>query len=112
MKRGRRGSPAWHAAVGVLRRATPLPFPVRVIRSRTEGCLGLCELRGKGKHRRFLIRVDPDLPLSIALHILVHEWAHALDAWGAGVVRHEWTPADHGDTWGLHYARVYRALFE
>ena len=112
MKRGRRTHPVWASAVAVLRRDVPLPLPVRVTRARTPGCLGSCELRGKGKSRRFLIRVDPELPLSVALHFLVHEWAHALDAWGAGAARADWSPADHGETWGLHYARAYRAMFE
>ena len=103
--------PAWTSAVAMLRREVPTPLPVRVVRARTPDCLGTCELRGKGKRRRLLIRIDPDLPLSVALHSQIPEGAHALDCWGAGSPRRDWGPDDHGDTWGLHYARTYRALF-
>jgi len=55
---------------------------------------------------RFLIRLHERLPDSDAMHILAHEWAHAV-AWTDDPLVEA-----HGPEWGVAYSRCYQALFE
>lgn len=63
-------------------------------------------LMGRGKSKRFLIRIRPELDYQFAVYLLSHEWAHAV-AWNP-----EAHPAlvDHDEVWGIAFSRVYRAL--
>jgi hypothetical protein len=59
-----------------------------------------------GRRPHFLILIDAELEVSVALHFLVHEWAHAL-AWPKGDRRGK----DHDRAWGLAVPRAYSVVF-
>lgn len=78
------------------------PVSVRVIRGLVNH--GDCCLLGKGKDRRFLIRIRRDSQTTM-VHFLLHEWAHAL-AW------EQHGTQDHPDAWGKAHAKIYRWLHD
>ncbi len=83
---------------------TPYPTILKVMRL-PRGDMGDCTKGG----RRFVIRVHEDLLWVSSIEILLHEYAHAM-SWPPGKLEvHE---PDHSDTWGLAYAKVYRAFQE
>ena len=55
---------------------------------------------------QFVIRVDDRLSTMLAVHFLVHEWAHCI-VWSDGPLI-----KDHGDAWSLVYGRLYRRVFD
>lgn len=96
--------------LAALRQHLPTIVPVRVRRTALRcGSLGDCcaKYNEAGHLVRFEIRVDRDADYQLQLHVLMHEYAHAL-AWtednGDGLVD------DHGPEFGLAYARVYQAM--
>ena len=64
-------------------------------------------IRSKGKDPYFLIRIDRTLDDTGVLHVLCHEWAHAL-SWNceSHLISH------HGPEWGIAMARVWQSLLE
>lgn len=98
--------------VDELRINLPPKYPVVVQVSRLPGHLqGDCCLVG----RKFRIRVCRDLPLTQAIDVLLHEWAHAM-SWHACVGKvarsqrisdHEFDRLAHGPKWGIAYSKVY-----
>ena len=96
--------------LATLRQRLPTIVPTRVRRTRLAcGSLGDCCARysDDGHLMRFDIRIAKEAPYQLQLHVLMHEYAHAL-AWteddGSGEVD------DHGPEFGLAYARVYQAM--
>lgn len=89
--------------------------PVVVLTGRQlSGKEGDCSIVG----RNFRIRVSKELPLSQAIDVLLHEWAHAL-SWDAcvGNVANSRSISDsefnwlaHGPEWGIAYSKVYRCF--
>ncbi len=97
-------TPACADALARLRVLAPTVFPVRLFvqgRVEVEGDLvcGSLEVGGKGRARRFLLRLRKGPP-RVMLDTLLHEYGHAL-AWPAIV--------EHGPCWGVHYAAAYKA---
>lgn len=89
-----------------LRELCPPIVPVRVRRrSVSGGVLGYCTLRrdDSGHPSHFLIVLEANMSRDATVHVLMHEWAHAL-AWSEG---HD-TVCDHDPEWGLAYSRVYQ----
>ena len=82
-----------------------LPVRVRVTRM-AEDDQGECQLvRPKASGPYFVIRISKALDAEALVHVLTHEWAHAL-AWQSDAT----TLRDHGVEWGIAYARVWTAL--
>lgn len=93
----------------------PLRRPVVVLTSRQLSKKdGDCCVIG----RKFQIRVSKELPVSQAIDVLLHEWAHALswDACEGKVVNsrrisdYEFDRLAHGPKWGIVYSRVYQCF--
>lgn len=59
----------------------------------------------KGVAKGFLVEIARDLPLSVAIDTLLHEWAHATDHLANG----DPSMHPHRNSWGVHYARIWRA---
>ena len=92
----------FEAAKRKLRRVAPPRYPVFVRRCPllpNEG--GDCDLRERGKFKKFLIRINNSLDETSAVLLLMHEWAHCL-AWGD-------SPC-HGKKWASAYSRVYQVI--
>jgi len=96
--------PQWAEAVARLEERVPISREVHVTYQRrplpsdTAGHAELLDDTG-----RFAIAVSSSLSYSETVDVLIHELAHVLD----------WSPVhgytqDHGPTWGIHYAYVYR----
>jgi len=95
-----------------LRIYLPPRRPVVVLTGRQlSGKQGDCGVVG----RKFQIRVSRELPMSQAIDVLLHEWAHAL-SWDACVGKvansrsisaHEFDRLAHGPKWGIAYSKVY-----
>jgi len=84
-----------------LRNELPPEFPVEVRRiSISEpDTAGFCKYDKKAK--RFVIRIHKDESEGAAIHLLIHEWAHAL-TW--------FTPyetEDHGPEWAIAYGKCW-----
>lgn len=103
-----------------LRERFPTPLPVEVVFRRFEGESGKgrdgegtdAEITRRG--RRLEIALEERLSRAYLLHALVHEWAHAVD-WRHGELERlqdEGEEPLHPDTWGVTYARVYRAFYD
>jgi len=103
----RRQEVLWRTAVEDLRTELPLDYPVRVQRREVKDAWGLATfIPDKDGEGRFAITVAPHQSFNFMLDVLVHEWAHILDWFST----HE-PGVDHGDTWGIWYARAYRVVF-
>lgn len=59
-------------------------------------------LKGKGRDRHYLVRIDSRISFGHAVHVLFHEWAHAL-AWDD-------SGPDHGPEWGIAYSNIWRLI--
>ena len=66
---------------------------------------GDCDRRAgrRGGLGTITVRIARGMSESETVETLIHEVAHAFDAW----THHSWA-GDHSDTWGVWYARVYR----
>lgn len=62
---------------------------------------GLCQQQGDGS---WVVTLDSDLEYGVALHFLIHEFAHMM----APQSKHE----PHGPEWGASLSRVYQFLFD
>lgn len=92
--------------VALLRDALPPDLPVMVLVEATPGCYGSCTAEDSdadGRDDIYLIRITPGHEDAVARDTLYHEWAHIL-SWNE--------TEEHGDAWGVAYARVYRAMEE
>lgn len=88
--------------IELLTHKAPPPVPVKVEYGTPEGAFAdIGVVKGK-----FVITISHRLTGALALHFLVHEWAHAL-CWTGGS-----TIEEHSDAWGLVYTRLYRLVFE
>jgi hypothetical protein len=67
--------------------------------------MGTCELL-PGKSPEFRITLRNDLSEDLAVHTLIHEWAHAL-SWGCN----DWDE-DHGPTWGLALGKIWSVIYD
>jgi hypothetical protein len=79
-----------------------LDVEIRVADLDPQGLLGQSELIDG----RFVVTLDDDLSPEMRTEVLVHEWAHLL-VWGASDQF-----GDHGPTWGVAYAWVYRCVVD
>lgn len=75
------------------------PLSVRRIKL-AEDLQGFCQLRGK----KFIIKINRDLPEDYSIEVLLHEVAHAM-SW-------EQEKDVHGIKWGKAYSKVYRLFLE
>lgn len=87
---------AWRKTLNWLRREFPLSQPVAV---RTV----VMDDHGDAmfKDGKFRIRINRRDDWGIRLEFILHEWAHCLTWFGNDT-------DDHGEEWGLAYARIYR----
>lgn len=74
----------------------PAPRPVRLRLLRRHPCAATTEKDAEG----FLVCIRRDA-MQRMLDSLAHEWGH-VRAWGRG--------RDHGDRWGVEYAKAYRIV--
>ncbi len=88
--------------VKLLEENIPPAFPIVVRRSRiTPKLNGDCSKTKK----KFLIRINNQLSENEAIHILLHEWSHAI-AWNH--LHDSPKPNDwHDASWGVAYSKVY-----
>jgi len=83
-----------HAAILALRCPLRRPARLRLVKSKANhGATYLCR-------DGFWLTITRG-SRAVMLDTLIHEWAHAR-AWGRG--------KDHGDKWGIEYARAYRVV--
>ena len=68
---------------------------------------GVCltSVNSRGTVKKFVIQICRGLSLDTAVYTLMHEWAHAIDHLEHG----ECGDRPHRDSWGKHYARIWRA---
>jgi hypothetical protein len=95
----------WRTAIDDLKTEYPPEYPVLVRRRSLKSEWGRATFIPKGNGGVFSITIQPHPAFSFMLEVLIHEYAHVLD-WFS-------TPepgTDHGDTWGLWYARAYRTV--
>ena len=91
-----------------LRRELPPILPIEVRRSRMRPKdHGDCDVlrRADGTPYKFRVRINSRLDAEAALHVLAHEWAHAL-SWSSDSTR----IAEHSPEWGLAMAHVWNVL--
>lgn len=91
-----------------LRRELPPLLPIEVRRAKMRPRdHGDCDVlrRVDGSPYKFRIRINAKLDAEAALHVLAHEWAHAL-SWSSDSDRIE----EHSAEWGLAMARVWNIL--
>lgn len=81
-----------------LRRNFPPPRPVAVRRKELR-CKSLAETSLSGQ--RLVVVIKRRQSWRLQADCLLHEWAHVL-TW------HGNDKDDHGEEWGLQYARIYR----
>ena len=63
-----------------------------------------------GRMIGIIIRIDPRQHWRLKFDALMHEWAHAMEweaNWGEDSPK-----ADHGETWGVWYSKIYRHLID
>ena len=92
----------WRRALAWLRRKFPPPRPVRVRRASLppeEGSKVFGETVNGG--RQYTIKIEGRQSWPLIRDTLLHEWAHIL-TWNGN------DTDDHGEEWGLQYARIYR----
>ena len=94
----------WRKLTGRLRREFPCRRRIEVRRVSGKNLRGL---HGECLYQngRFLIRINKNQSFALAVDSLLHEWAHVLTFHGNDT-------DDHGEEWGLAYARLYRAYLE
>lgn len=86
-----------------------VPVTVRTIKLKKSAadCLGVMKL---GRMVKIVIRVSDTEIWKSRIDCLIHEWAHAME-WEAN-----WTldgpKKEHGETWGVWYAKIYRHLID
>jgi hypothetical protein len=93
----------YYEVVKLIKEKLPLDCPVHVRRTATPQSISGDCWYDKPK-KRFLIRVNNKLPQFWAIDVFIHEYAHAL-SWKDD-------KEDHGESWGIAYAHVYRTLLE
>jgi Zn-dependent peptidase ImmA (M78 family) len=81
---------------------------ITVRRSKINGNIdGYCSFyHDNGQNKHFKIRIDASMPEQMAIETLLHELAHAV-CWES-----DENETDHGPSWGVAYARVYRWYLE
>lgn len=91
----------FHETVEIIKSYCNIKHPILVKR-----CIvpkdreGDCELRKK----KFIIRIDRNIPEYFAIDVLIHEAAHAL-SWNKD-------KDEHGLNWGKAYSKVYRIFLK
>jgi len=89
----------YHEVVNHIKKSLPLNYPISVRRVKTSETInGDCYL--DEDKQKFLIRINKKLSQSEAVFTFLHEMGHAI-SW------HK-TDEDHGKTFGIGYAAVYR----
>ena len=111
MKLSSRERKLWCYKIAQLKKhfAPGVPIEVRTIplKSVCGDCAGVMKL---GRMVKIVIRVSSNTPWKVRADTLIHEWAHAME-WEAN-----WTDVspkkEHGETWGVWYAKIYRHLVD
>jgi len=63
-----------------------------------------------GRMVKIVIRINRKQPWKVKTDALLHEWAHSME-WSAHWV--DGSPKeDHGETWGVWYAKIYRHMWD
>lgn len=70
-------------------------------------CAGVIKL---GRMIGINIRVRKNTPWKLKVETLIHEWAHAME-WSANWLN-ESPKKEHGETWGVWYAKIYQHLID
>lgn len=94
--------------VSVLKQKCPAAFKVSVRRVKMNKFDGYCLLCTTDK--KFIIRINKDIPESSAIDTLLHEWAHAR-AWNHlhdSLNDKEFEERCHDASWGVAYSEVYK----
>ncbi len=94
-----------------LREHHPTPYPTQVYLERIPG-RGVRRTDGITllDERKLRIILDNRLTWAEMIEVLIHEWAHAMD-WRHARMENR-RDADHSESWGLYYARIYRDVHD
>ena len=91
----------WRKMLSWLRRNYPVKMKVTIRRVRNlrkkEPNIGYSE----GTNRSIYIAIDYNTSFALQCDTLLHEWAHVM-TWDGNDID------EHGEEWGLAYARIYR----
>ena len=92
------------SALKELRTEIPPEHPVMVRRAELVDSWGECRFID-GDKPHFLIKLDKSLSGPGLIHVLIHEWAHAL-TWSSRSEEY------HGLAWGRAMSRIWQATME
>jgi hypothetical protein len=70
-------------------------------------CEGVMKL---GRMVKIVIRINQKKNWEVKVDSLMHEWAHAME-WEANWAENS-PKEEHGETWGVWYAKIYRHLID
>jgi hypothetical protein len=100
----------WNFYVSTLKEKMPpgVPVTVRTQKMKVSGdSLGVMKL---GRMVGIVIRINDGSCWQCRIDTLMHEWAHSME-WSA-----HWADGspkeDHGETWGVWYAKIYKLLVD
>ena len=101
----------WRYKIRQLRKHFSPGVPVEVksvpLKGPQADCFGVIKL---GRLVKIIIRINVNNVWASKVDSLMHEWAHAME-WEAN-----WTvdgpKKDHGETWGVWYAKIYQHLVD
>ena len=92
----------WRRVISALKREFPAQRPVKVRTSRLKNAEASTVTGPTGS----TIYISSALNFSAAFDALAHEYSHVLDS-HERFADHD---SQHGETWGVWYSRVYRAM--
>lgn len=101
----------WRYMLNQLRKNFSPGVPVIVrsipLKGVSADCRGVMKL---GRLVKVIIRIDNKGCWEVKKDCLMHEWAHAME-WEANW-RDDGPKKDHGETWGVWYAKIYQHLVD
>jgi len=101
----------WRYKLHQLRKHFSPGVPVEVRSGPLKGiqadCAGVMKL---GRLVKIVIRINTKCVWPVKVDSLMHEWAHAME-WEANWAA-DGPKKDHGETWGVWYAKIYRHLVD
>jgi hypothetical protein len=102
----------WLRSIRVLKEqfSPGVPVEVRTVRL-SRDMLGYCEaVVSLGRLKKIEIRLNASQNWDMRYITLAHEWAHAMEC------ESHWNDSgpkrDHGETWGVWFAKIYCCLYE
>jgi hypothetical protein len=101
----------WRYKIRQLRKHFPSVVPIEIKSVPLKGvqadCAGVVKL---GRLVKIIIRIDSKARWAAKVDSLMHEWAHAME-WEAYSLEDS-PKKDHGETWGVWYAKIYQHLVD